>query len=95
MHVLMGIIVLTLALVLITTAVILTPKLSRIGIKKMAGCAFGASMISIAAYLAYVSSLFFRDELGGINYSPELFVIRIVALLSAIWFLGAVLRCDL
>ncbi len=78
---------------MIVIAILLTPVLSRLRLRRQARHAFAAMMISLGAYLAWISRLLFNDEVGHINYSPELWVIRCFAVFSATWFLIAAIRC--
>jgi hypothetical protein len=50
-------------------------------------------MVFTGAYLGWVSTIFFSNELGPENYTPELWGIRILLMVSALHFLWAAWRC--
>jgi hypothetical protein len=93
-HVFMGIIVLVLALTLICGAIVTCPLLKYVGIIKSARYSFAIMCIALGGYLASVSKLFFEDRLPRVNYSPELYTVRIIALVAALWFVANVAACS-
>lgn len=94
MHVVLGSLVGLIAITLVMIAIILTPKLEIMGFKTSSRWAFAVMLISLAAYLGWIVNLFYQDELGPINYSAELIILRVVALAAAFWFLVAAFRCN-
>ena len=90
----MGVVVLALALTIISAGIITGPVLKYIQIAKSARTAFSVCCITLGAYLASVSKLFFQDKLGRVNYTPELYFVRVVALLAAVWFFINIAICS-
>jgi hypothetical protein len=93
-HVFMGIIVLGLALTLISGAIVAPPILRFVNIGRHVRCAFSVMLITLGAYLASVSRLFFQNRLGPHNYAPELYGVRILAFLAAAWFVANMAVCS-
>ena len=93
-HVFMGVIVLALALTLICGAIVTSPLLKYLRINRSARRSFGIACIALGAYLASVSKLFFENKLMRVNYSPELYTVRIVAFLAALWFVINAAICS-
>lgn len=93
-HMFIGAIVLALALTIICAGIITGPVLKYVRIVRSARWAFSICCITLGAYLASVSKLFFRDELSHVNYSPELIAVRIIALVAAVWFLVNIAICS-
>ena len=93
-HTILGTIVLLIALSLVGIAIVVVPILRYLQISKTARFAFGAMMISLGAYLAWVANLFFHDNLAAANYSRELVTLRVITLISTVWFLVGAIRCS-
>jgi hypothetical protein len=98
-HIIMGGILLLSALLLIAIAVVVSPKLGRLG--SIHGFSvdhtrysFAAVMIILSIYMGQIAILFFKDHLGSENYVIELWGVRILLLLALIHFLVGAIRAD-
>lgn len=93
LHIIEGINLAGIAICLVLIATVLPVKL-RYLITAYSRYACSIFFIALAAYVTWVAQLFFRDSFGTINYSFALIGVRAVALLTGIWFLIAVIRCN-
>jgi hypothetical protein len=90
----MGTILLIIAFCMILGAILTAPKLERIGIRHSARYSFAIVCILTGTYLGWIGTVFLRNELGPVNYSPELWVLRICLMLSCLHYLWSIWRCD-
>lgn len=89
----MGTMLLIIAICMILGAIITTPKLVRMGIRRSARYSFATVAILTAIYFGWVATLFFHDSLGPENYTIELWGVRILLMICSIHFLYSVWRC--
>jgi hypothetical protein len=75
-------------------AIVLSPKLAALKIAPRARYSFAAMMVLMGTYIGWISKLFFEDQLGPINYVPELWAVRILLLLALLHFLHAAYKCK-
>ena len=94
LHFVMGIIVGLIAISLILVAIMVSPKLSRLGIRPRARYSFAAVCVTLGAYLGWVADLFFEDKLHGVNFSPILWVLRLATLAAILHLAWSAYRCD-
>lgn len=80
--------------VCLTLIAIVLPIKLRWLIPRASRTACSVFFISLAAYLAWVAQLFFKDSFGALNYTATLVVVRALCLVAGLWFLVAVIRCD-
>lgn len=93
-HVILGIIQGLIAISLILVAIMVSPKLERIGIAPRARYSFAAVFIALGAYLGWVAGLFFEDKLHGANYHPTIILLRVVSLVAILHLAWSAYRCD-
>jgi len=89
----MGSILLATSLELFAIAAVLAPIIRRIGVDALGRRSLTAVLVCLAAYLSWISVLFFQDRLGPNNYALALWAVRLALLAACSLFLWSAWRC--